>query len=320
MQAHLSFLNLLQRRARLNIAHTVRRVGQSFAVYHQRGWLNLDGYLTHIDVPVLDIEESVEVDVDEVAGCYFYYSPSRRNHKVSRPLSEIALYRVAIDRWLDDLSEVIGIRPIHQSRHRHRIEHHLWHLGDLRLDDSRRMYPIFVMLRPHLVSMEALTAVLTDPIWPDPGLVLVDDAQGISLPGHHAVRGLSELGWVTDDEEIVFDHLTLERLLNHALPAVEPEQFIKGDKVKLPHFPMARELSAMQIKVIKTMWGDDGRPPPEMSWSEVNTKVNSGYQSFDSAFNGPEGRGEFIEKVRRGRYQLRRKTINQTINGTTNRP
>jgi len=170
------------------------------------------------------------------------------------------------------------------------------------------------------VAMETLTSVLTDPIWPDPGLILVNDAKGISLPGHHGIRGLSELVSVNDDDEIVFNHLTLERLLNLSSSGEEPEQFLKGDKVKLPHFPLARKLSAMQIKVIKAMWGDDSRPPPEMSWSEVNTKANTGYQSFDSAFNGPEGRGEFIEKVRRGRYQLRRKTINGTINGTTNRP
>lgn len=307
MQAHLSFLNLLQKRARLNIAHTVRRVGQSFALYHQRGWLNLDGYLTHIDVPVLDIEESVEVEVDEVAGCYFYYSPSRRSLRVSRPLSDIALYRVAVDRWLDDLTTLIGIRPIHQSRHRQRIEHHLWHLGDLRFDDSRRMYPIFLVLRPHLLSMEALTAVLTDPIWPDPGLVLVDDAQGIALPGPHAVRGLSELGWVNDDDEIVFDHLTLERLLNNASSGEEPEQFFKGSKVKLPHFPKARELSDKQIKVIKALWGDAGRPPPEMRWADVNLEANTGYSSFDDAFGSAETREDFLQKIRYGVYQLRRK-------------
>jgi hypothetical protein len=320
MHTHLSFLSLLQRRARSSIAHPIRRIGQSFPDYHQREWLFLDGYLTHVEIPVLDIEESVEVDVDEVAGRYFYFSPSRRNQRVSRPLSEISLYRVAIDRWLDDLTKVVGIRPIHQSRHRQRIEHHLWHLGDLRFEDSRRSCPIFVLLRPHLVAMEALSAVLADPLWPDTGLILVDDAEGMSLPGPHAVRGLSELVWVNENDEIEFDHRTLERLLNPSSSGEEPEQFLKEGKVKLPHFDEPREVSHAQFKIIKAMWGDDSRPPPEMSWSEVNIQFNIGYQSFDNAFNGPDSRGEFIEKIRRGCYQLRRKTINKTINGTTNRP
>ena len=307
MEMHLSFLTMLERRARLNLAHLIIRIGSSFDEYHRRGWLYLDDYLPDIEVPFLDSEVCVEVEIDEPAGQYFYFSPSRRSLRVSRPLSDIALYRVAVDRWLDALSEVIGIRPIHQSRHRQRIEHHLWHLGDLRFDDSRRMYPIFVVLRPHLLSMEALTAVLTDPIWPESGLILVNDAQGISLPGHHAVRGLSELGWVTDDDEIVFDHFTLERLLNLSSTGEEPEQFLKGDKVKLPHFQSARDLSDMQIKVIKALWGDEGREPPAMRWVDVNRIANTGYSSFDDAFGSPEVREDFVQKIRYGVYQLRRK-------------
>ncbi len=297
----------MQRRARSSIAHPIRRIGQSFPDYHQREWLFLDGYLTHVEIPVLDIEESVEVDVDEVAGHYFYFSPSRRNQRVSRPLSEISLYRVAIDRWLDDLTKVIGIRPIHQSRQRQRIENHLWHLGDLRFEDSRRSCPIFVMLRPHLVAMDALAAVLADPIWSDPGLVLVDDAEGMSLPGPHAVRGLSELVWVNADDERVFDHRVLERLLNPSSSGEEPEQYLKGAKVKLPHFPTARELSDGQLKVIKALWGDEGREPPGMRWAEVNVIANTGYTSFDDAFGSPDVREDFMQKVRYGVYQLRRK-------------
>ena len=307
MEMHLSFLTMLERRARLNLAHLIIRIGSSFDEYHRRGWLYLDDYLPDIEVPFLDSEVCVEVEIDEPAGQYSYFSPSRRSLRVSRPLSDIALYRVAVDRWLDALSEVIGIRPIHQSRHRQRIEHHLWHLGDLRFDDSRRMYPIFVVLRPHLLSMEALTAVLTDPIWPESGLILVNDAKGIALPGPHAVRGLSELVWANDDDEIVFDHFTLERLLHHASAGEEPEQFLKGDKVKLPHFPLARELSAMQIKVIKALWGDAGLPPPEMRWADVNRVANTGYSSFEDTFGSAELREDFVQKIRYGVYQLRRK-------------
>lgn len=307
MEMHLSFLNMLERRARLNLAHLIISIGSSFDEYHRRGWLYLDDYLPDIEVPFLDSEVCVEVEIDEPAGQYFYFSPSRRSLRVSRPLSDIALYRVAVDGWLDDLSEVIGIRPIHQSRHRQRIEHHLWHLGDLRLEDSRRMCPIFVVLRPHLVAMETLTSVLTDPIWPDPGLILVNDAKGISLPGHHGVRGLSELVSVNDDDEIAFDRLTLERLLNLSSFGEKPEQFFKGSKVKLPHFPKARELSDKQIKVIKALWGDVGRPPPEMRWADVNLEANTGYSSFDDAFGSAETREDFLKKIRYGVYQLRRK-------------
>jgi hypothetical protein len=307
MEMHLSFLTMLERRARLNLAHLIIRIGSSFDEYHRRGWLYRDDYLPDIEVPFLDSDVCVEVEIDEPAGQYFYFSPNRRSLRVSRPLSEIALYRVAVDRWLDDLTTLIGIRPIHQSRHRQRIEHHLWHLGDLRFEDSRRSCPIFVVLRPHLVAIEALAVVLADPIWSDPGLVLVDDAEGMSLPGPHAVRGLSELVWVNADDEIVFDHRTLERLLSPSSSGEEPEQYLKGDKVKLPHFPLARELSAMQIKVIKSLWGDAGLPPPEMRWADVNRVANTGYSSFEDTFGSAELREDFVQKIRYGVYQLRRK-------------
>ncbi|MFM2007443.1 MAG: hypothetical protein RLZZ09_3098, partial [Pseudomonadota bacterium] len=290
-------------------ASLARRFGGSFSSFLQRGWVYQDGYLMHVNVPFLDVEEEVEVDIDELAGRYFYFSPKCRSRRVSRPLSEIAMYRIAVDRWLADLAELVGIRSLYQSEHRPQIPAHLWHLGDLRLGDSRETRPIFLGLRLSSVREEHLSPFLTDPIWSGPGLVLVHQARGLAVTSDHAVRGLHE--FINRFDDTAFDQLALERLLVAAPPGGgnQVEQFIKDNRVKLPHFDAPREVRSGQFKIIRVMWGDEGLPPPEMGWSEVNAKVNSGYQSFDAAFGDAAARSEFLERVRRGRYRVRRKTI-----------
>jgi hypothetical protein len=307
MKTHLRFLEILEHRPRLDHGSLARRFGGSWAEFIQRGWIYRDGYLTHIDVPFLDGEEDVEVEVDELAGRYYYASPQRRSLRVTRHLSEITLYRIALERWLDDLAEVVGIRPPYRSNPALKLDAHLWHLGDIRISSTNHVSPIFLGRRLDGAPQAHLAAMLSDPIWPGRGMVLVHQSTGIRLPGDHLLRGLHELACV--DADTAFDHPALERLLsgNSPVEGKAVEQFIKGNWVKLPHFDVPRELAPAQLRIIKLMWGKEARPAPEMSWAEVNLAANTGYCSFDDAFASPGVREEFIERVRRGCYRLRRK-------------
>ena len=120
------------------------------------------------------------------------------------------------------------------------------------------------------------------------------------------MRCLSDFVRVEDGQD-VFDASAFDRVLRGFLTIngiPEPDQFLQGDRLKLPHFVTSRELAPERAKIIKVMWGELGKAPPEMSWAEVNGLANTGYQSFDDAFGRGEARGDVIEKVRRARYRL----------------
>ena len=86
----------------------------------------------------------------------------------------------------------------------------------------------------------------------------------------------------------------------------EPRQFLRGVRLKLPHFSASRLLSSHRARLIKQMWGVDGHSPPEVSFRQVNQLANTSYQSFDDAFGDVKAREELIERVGRGKYRLRR--------------
>lgn len=44
-----------------------------------------------------------------------------------------------------------------------------------------------------------------------------------------------------------------------------------------------------------------------MRWADVNRVANTGYSSFEDTFGSAELREDFVQKIRYGVYQLRRK-------------
>jgi hypothetical protein len=106
-----------------------------------------------------------------------------------------------------------------------------------------------------------------------------------------------------------FDANAFDRVLRgYVTPsgAPEPVEFFQGNRLKLPHFSESRELSAERAKIIKQMWGAEGKAAPEMSWADVNRIATTGYQSFDDTFGGISEREDVIAKVGRARYRVRR--------------
>lgn len=308
MSAYLGYLATLERVRSVEPRVLATTIGRQRAEFIRRGWAIEDGYLTHVMVPFRDSEEEVEADVDEDAGVFRYRSPQQRSRIIERPLADIALYRLRVDAWLDNLSGLIGIEPRHLPRQRARVPDHLWHLGDMRIAGTHDFAPVFVGRLWERAPDAEVTSVLCDAIWPRGGVLLRHRPTNSGLPRDHVMRDLGDFIRV-DDGQDVFDASAFDRVLRgYVTPSGEPEplQFFQGNRLKLPHFTASRELSSERAKIIKQMWGVLGKPAPEMSWAEVNGIANTGYQSFDDAFGGKAEREDVIDLVRRGKYRVRR--------------
>ncbi len=308
MSAHLSFLAALERLPRVESRVMAAALGRCRATFLQRRWVTEEDYLSHVMVPVRDSEQEVEVEIDQDAALYRYRSPQQRSRTVERPLADIALYALQVDAWLADLVSLIGIEDRRRSDRRNRLPGHLWHLGEVRLAGTHDFAPVFVARAWERAPAAAMTSVLSDPIWPRGGIVLRHQRDPVDLPRDHVMRGLDEFVRV-DDGQDVFDASAFDRVLRGFVTptgAPEPEQFFQGNRLKLPHFSESRVLPEKQAKIIKRMWGIEGGPAPDLSWAEVKTQIDTGYQSFDDAFGGKTEREDVIALVKRGKYRLRR--------------
>ena len=307
MSIHLRFLAAIDRLTNLDAPVLASRFDRDWLQFRQRGWITEEGYLTHVMVPFLDSECEVEVETDPDAGCYRYRSP-QNGRTVVQPLRDIALCGIQIDPWLSDLASLIGIEDRRRSHRPCRTANHLWHLGELRITGTHDFVPVFVGRAWKRAPNADISAVLADSAWPRGGVVLLAQRSDAALPRDHVLRGLDEFIHTSNGMES-FDIDAFDRVLRGYVTAdgdPEPLQFFQGDRLKLPHFDRSRELSAERAKIIKQMWGVEGKPPPEMSWAEANRIPNTGYQSFDDAFGGKTEREDVIAKVSRGKYRVRR--------------
>lgn len=308
MSAHLSFLAVLERLPRVESRVMATALGRCRPEFLQRRWITEEDYLTHVMVPFLDSEQEVEVEIDQDAAVYRYRSPQQRSRTVERPLADIALYALQVDAWLTDLVSLVGIDDRRCSNHRPRVPGHLWHLGESRIAGTHDFAPVFVVRAWGRAPASEMTSTFNDPIWRRGGIVLGHQRFPLELPRDHVIRGLDEFVRVGDGQD-VFDANAFDRVLRGFVTptgALEPVQFFQGNRLKLPHFSESRELSAERAKIIKQMWGAEGKAAPEMSWVEVNRIANTGYQSFDDAFGGVAAREDVIAKARRAKYRVRR--------------
>lgn len=307
MSLHLRFLTAIDRLQRLDTPVLATTLGRDWPQFLQRGWVTDEGHLTHVMVPFLDAECEVEIDADPDAGCYRYRSPLS-GRTVVQPLREIALCGIQIEQWLADLASLIGIEDRRRASRPCRTPHHLWHLGDVRVAGTHDFAPVFVGRAWARAPASETSAALGDAHWARDGVVLQARCMHTLLPRGHVMRALEEFIRV-DDGQDVFDTSAFDRVLRGYITASgepEPEQFLQGNRLKLPHFTESRYLSDERVKIIKQMWGVEGRPAPDLSWAEANKIPNTGYQSFNDAFGGKAKREDVITKVSRGRYRVRR--------------
>lgn len=308
LSATVAFCDVLERVRSLTSRVDAQVLGSNREEFLQRGWVQTDGYLTCPMVPFGDSMEEIDADIDEDAGVFRYSSPQQRSRKVVRPLSEIALYGLRMDRFLADLGHLMGIETRQVPNQYERVPDHLWHLGQVRIAGTHDFAPVFMgRLWAHADSVDT-ASLLCDPVWSRGGVMFLQQSPPKSPPGAHVVRRLADFIRL-DAEREVFDAAGFDRVLRgHAtvLGVPEPVQFLQGIRLKLPDFTESRELTDAQARIIKVMWGHDGKAPPSMSWAEINRLANTGYQSLDDAFKDRVQREIVIEKVGRGKYRVRR--------------
>ena len=309
MSAYLDYFTTLERVCSVEPRVLAEILSHHRAEFLRRGWVAQDGYLTHVMVPFLDSEEEVEVDIDEGAGVFRYRRPQQRNQTITRPLADIALHRLHVDAWLNDVSALIGIEPRHAATQRTKIPGHLWHLGDARIAGTHHFAPVFVGRLWSRAPTSQVSTVLCDPIWSRAGMLLCHAPVGNVLPRDHVMRGLCEFLRVADGQD-VFDADAFDRVLRGFVApngSPEPEQFLRGNHVKLPHFLEAKFVSDTCAAILKLMWGGQVKTPPIMKWADVKLTIDSGYRSFDEAFGGKTIREEYLNMVKAGgHYQIRR--------------
>ena len=308
MSVHLHFLAALERLQRIDSRMMAGTFGGYATDFLRRRWITEEEHLTLVMVPFRDSQQEVEVEIDVDAAVYRYRSPQQRSRVLERPLAEIALYSLQVDAWLTDLASLIGIDARHLSCRRSCVPGYIWHLGEVRIVGTHDFAPVFVARAWERAPEDAVRTVLGDAIWARGGVLLRHGRSPASLPRDHVMRALDEFVRV-DDGQDVFDASAFDRVLRgYVTPSGVPEplQFFQGNRLKLPHFAASRELSPERAKIIKQMWGVEGKAAPEMSWAEVNGIANTGYQSFDDAFGGKAEREDVIDLVKRGKYRVRR--------------
>lgn len=307
MSLHLRFFAAIDRMQSLDTPVLATSLGRDWPQFLQRGWVTDEGHLTHVMAPFLDSECEVEIEADQDAGCYRYRSPLN-GRTVVQPLNEIAVCGIQIEPWLADLALLIGIEDRRRASRPCRTPNHLWHLGDLRVAGTHDFAPVFVGRAWARAPADDTSSVLADSVWPRSGVVLQTCRTHSVLPRDHVIRALDEFVRV-DGGQDVFDASAFDRVLHGYVTSSgepEPEQFLQGNRLKLPHFTESRHLSDERAKLVKQMWGVEGKPAPDMSWAEANKIPNTGYQSFDDAFGSKAEREDVIVKVSRGRYRVRR--------------
>jgi len=302
---HTEYLQLLERSPQIGGLLGAQQLHGRMQDFLARRWLVLDGYQTHLLVPVRDGHEDVEVEIDEDSGVFRYRSPGQRSRVITRPLAEIALYAVNVEAWLDELTDAFGIEPSRRARKPTLIANHFWHLGDVRIARSHDFAPIYVARRLQDCSADWRDSLI-DRIRPGQGIVLSAGKAKECLPNGHQVRALDELLF-DGPEGVSLDTAALDRLLvGPPADAANPDEYFDGrtGALKLLHMEQARIFDGIQKKVIALFWKE--RHTAGLKWTaDVRAQTNCA-KDPDSVF-GKGAWQAWLERVpdSRGFYRLR---------------
>ena len=292
-----------------------------------RGWIRIAGYFAGQNIESEDgwVDE-VTHDIDLAAGVYRYQNPRWRGGTVVRPLGEITFYKLCIERFLDDLSEVIGSALQRRSATFEHVPGHLWELGKVRVGQSSQWARVFVGRHLREAAHTQIKAWLDDEVWSGQSILLVHKATNPPILGEHIERCLSDLLEV-DGGHPQFRVDKLQRILlryAQTSAASGPIEYIEGNALKLAHLDEPIQLSPALARIVKQCWGTSEKPPPIVSWAETNERVKTGYVSFDDAFGSQPTRAQIFAVVKRGKYQLRRgeggHNHRSTLSTSTNTP
>lgn len=277
-----------------------------------RGWIRVAGYCEGQTIEGDDgwVDE-VSHDIDVVAGTYRYANPNWRGHTVVRPIEEITFYTLCVERYLEDLSTLMGIATQHRSVKFEVVVGHLWELGQVRLGNTSHWARIFVGRHNRGVGHARIKLMLDDEVTTGHGILLVNKVSQPPAFGGHVERCLADLLDV-EAEHTRFRADKLQRILMRYSGAAETaaEEYVTDTHVLLAHLSEPMELSPGQVQLVRSTWGSAHKDPPVMGWAAVNKLAKTGYMSFDNAFgDDPKKRALIFTKIGRGQYQLRRTAV-----------
>lgn len=300
---HSEFLLVLERARSLEERLQSDDLSGHAAAFLARRWVMADGHLTHILVPVLDSEQEVEVDVDDDRQTYCYQSPGCRGRIVTRPLSDITIYAINLDAWMDEICDLLEIEPSQRARNREVIADHLWHLGNVRVGNTHRRAPIYLARRMNATDQDLRQALLSAKR-PGQGIVLTAHDLDMELPNSHQTCGIDRL-IVNSGDGFSYDTELLHRLLKGvAADADDPDEYFDADtgELKLACVAEPKTFKGKQKDVITMFW--KARQQHSLKWSEVTTRTSCG-KDPDSVF-GPDW-STWLERIKdqRGHYRLR---------------
>ena len=273
------------------------------AAFALRRWVVADGHLTHILVPVLDSEQEVEVDIDDDRQTYSYQSPSCRGRIVTRPLSDITLYAINLDAWMDEVCKVLEIEPSQRARSREVITDHLWHLGNIRVGNTHRHAPVYLARRMNANDQE-LRQALISAMRPGQGVVLTAHDVHTGLPNSHQTCGIDRL-LVNAGDGVHYDADLLQRLLKGTTAdADDADEYFDADtgELKLACVGEPKIFKDKQKNVIAMFW--KARQQQSLKWSDVVTQTRC-QKDPDSVFGTKWS--IWLERIKgqRGHYRLR---------------
>ena len=300
---HSEYLHVLERVRGLEARLLCDDLGGRASAFLARRWLLADGYLTSILVPVLDSEQEVDVEIADDQQTYSYRSPVCRGRLFTRPLSDITLYAINLDAWMDDVCTVLQIEPSQRARSREVITDHLWHLGNIRVGNTHRHAPVYLARRMNANDQELRQALLSA-MRPGQGVVLTAHDVDTGLPNSHQTCGIDRL-LVNAGEGITYDADLLQRLLKGtAADADDPEEYFDSDtgELKLACVGDPKMFKGMQKNVIAMFW--KARQQNSLKWSDVVTQTRC-QKDPDSVFGTKWS--IWLERIEgpRGHYRLR---------------
>lgn len=300
----------------------VREIGeavfeQAFWPHRQafldRGWIRIAGYFEGQTIEGDDgWVDDVTHEIDLAAGVYRYPNPNWRASVVVRPIEEITFYALCVERFLADLSTLMGIQTQHRPGKSEIVAGQLWELGQVRVGNTQQWARIFVGRLNRGSANTNIRPWLDDEVCPGSSILLVHKVSNPAAFGEHVERCLSDLLEV-DAGVSAFRADKLQRILMRHISTVDAapqDEYLTATHIKLSHLPAPMELSAGQVQLVRQAWGSPYKNPPITSWSEINKVAKTGYSSFDNAFaDDPEKRALIFAKIKRAQYQLRRSVV-----------
>lgn len=302
---HLAYLAVLEKTYDINTLISAAQLCTGVSAFLKERWILAAGYQAHIVVPVLDDYDEIAIDVDEEAGTFSYLSPVHHTRRIVRPLSEVMLYTLNIEAWLNSLSNIFAIEPSHRARQQKLIDSYLWYLGEVRIGSSHQFAPLYIA-RHFSSQHDKCRQALNDPVRLSHGIIFSPcQSDNLNLCSHHQLRHLDDV-LVDTPDGVECNQAVLERLLQtRAYSYTEQKAYFddKTGQLKLPHLESPITFIGIQKKIIRVFW--NARDGPPLTWAEIKLESGSAAKSIDQAFNKRDNWTEWIERAGHGKLRIR---------------